>query len=71
MGRDLRTWKQGFCFNTTIEMTPPRFRRDGIQEARLPLQFPPFIGKMTEATASFLPKGRALRDANPGVRRLS
>ena len=71
VGGNLKTWKQGFCINTTIEMTPPRFRRDEIQEARLPLQFPPFIGRLTEATASFFPKGRGLGTADPGVRRLS
>lgn len=63
MGRDLRTWKQSFCIDTTIGMTPPRFRWGGIQEAKLLWQFPPYIAQMTEATASFFPKGRNLGDA--------
>ena len=45
VGGNLKTWKQGFCINTTIEMTPPWFRRDEIQEGRLSLQFPPFIAR--------------------------
>ena len=70
VGGDLRTWKQSFCIDTTTETTAPRFRRDGIQEEKLPLQFPPFRGQMTEATASFFLKGRELRGANSTVHRL-
>lgn len=70
MGRDLRTWKQSFSIDTTIEITPPRFRWDGIQEAKLPLQSPPSVGQMPEATASFFSKERSLRDASSAVHRL-
>lgn len=52
-----------FCLDTTIEMTPPRFRWGGTQEAKLLWQFPPSIAQRTEATASFFPKGRNLGDA--------
>lgn len=58
VGGELRTWKQSFCIDTTVEITPPRCRRGGIQEAKLPLPFPPSMGQMTEAAASFFPKGR-------------
>ena len=67
-GGDLRTWKQSLCIDTTVEITPPRSWWDGIQEAKLPLQIPPSLAQMTEATAFFLSKGRNRGGAKSAVR---